>query len=357
MSKRIVPFILVIILVVLGAGLLAKRRHTVNSAPVATPLSYMITTTVPRTMTIAQVSTFLAKLESATSAAVSSKLSGRVTEVLVVESQLVQPGDLLIRLDSQEITAGIAALRAKLVTTQKQLAYSESVLARNRDLFQAGGLSQEQLTASEIAFSGADAAVQEVEQNLTGLGNQLDYCNIRASFAGLIGTVFLRQGDLATPGRPLLTLNSLPQKLTFSFMPGSEAIVPGQEVRLHGTRAGEITRFYGDARNGLTVAEVRLDERLDRSSGSYVTIEVVTRTATGSAVPLQALLHRKQGTSVMAYQEGQFEEQPVDVAAQGNGFAVIEPSVSAPVAMASEAKLSLLPSYGEVRVSAEAQHE
>ena len=357
MKKRILPFIPVIIIVVLGVVLLGKRRDAMKNAPVAVPLSYTIRTAAPETGTVSQTSTFLAKLEAAHSATVSSKLSGLVTEVLVVENQQVQSGDLLIRIDSQEIMAGLATLQAKLLTAHKQYEYSVSILERNRDLFQAGGLSQEQLTASEIAFSGAEAAVQEVEQNIKSLENQLTYSNIRASFAGIVGTVLLRQGDLATPGRPLLTLNSLPQKLTFSFMVGAAEIMPGQDVRLRQTKIGTITRLYGDARNGLTVAELALDQRLDLANGSYLTIEVVTGRSTGCTVPVQALLHREQGVSVMIYREGHFVEQPVTVTVQGHNFAVVEPGITTPVAVAAEAKLSILPSFGEVRISAEGRHE
>ncbi len=357
MKKRFLPFIPVIIIIVLGVVLLGKRRHAMKNAPVAVPLSYTIKTVRPDTRTIVQTSTFLARLEAANNTTVSSKLSGRVTEVPVVANQSVQPGDLLVRIDSQEITAGLATARAKLMTARKQYQYSASVLERNRDLFQAGGLSQEQLTASEIAFSGAEAAVLEVEQNIKSLKNQLGYADIRASFAGIVGTILLRQGDLATPGRPLLTLNSLPQKLTFSFMAGAAKIEPGQDVLLQQEKIGTITRLYGDARNGLTVAELELAERLDLANGSYLTIKVITGSATGCAVPAQALLHRKQGQSVMLYQDEQFVEQPVTIVVQGHDFAVIEPVVTAPVAVAAEAKLSILPSYGQVRVAAEGQHE
>ena len=357
MKRGILPFIPVVIVVVLGAVLIGKRRQAVRQAPVAIPLSYTIKTTMPETRTVAQIRSFLAKLESATTAAVSSKLSGRVTEVLVVENQHVQPGDLLVRIDSQEIAASISAMEAKLITAQKQLDYSATVLERNRALFEVGGISQEKLTASEISFSSAQSGVQEVAQNIEGLRNQLDYCNIRASFAGIVGTVLLRQGDLAIPGRPLLTLNSLPQKLTFSFMPGSVEIVPGQEVLLNDVHVGTITRLHGDARNGLTVAQVKLDQRLNQASGSYLTIDVVTRTMTGTAVPMQALLHRGEGTSVLLYQEGRFVERPVTIAVQGRDFAVIEPGVTLPVAVAAEAKLSVLPSYGQIRVLTEGQHE
>jgi len=349
--KKIILIVPLIILIVAGAVLLKKRKQTIAEAPVATPITHTVKTVLPETKTVTETSTFLARLESANSAQISSKLSGRISELLVRESQKVRQGDLLVRIDDQEIRASIAGLQAKLTSARKQRDYSETLYERNKTLFEAGGLAQEKLEASEVAYSAAVATVKELEQNIMGLKNQLDYSNIRAPFAGIVGTIFLRQGDLAQPGRPLLSLNSLPQKLTFSFIPGPADILSGQDVLLGGIKTGKIATLYNDAKGGLSVAEVALDKRLDRPSGSYLTIEVVTKVASGCAVPVQALLHRQQGESIMLYQVDHFEEKSVTVKAQDKEFALVDPCVTSPVAVASEAKLSLLPTYGSIRIS------
>lgn len=348
--KKIILIILLIILIAAGAALLKKRRKTVATAPMATPLTYTIKTVEAETRTVSQTNTFLAKLESAKSSEISSKLSGRISALLVRESQEIRQGDLLVRIDDQEILAGIDALRAQLSSARKQREYSKTQLERNLALFEVGGLSQEKLEGSEVAQSTTIAAVKELEQKIRGFKNQLDYSNIRAPFDGIVGTIFLHQGDLATPGRALLTLNSLPQKLTFSFMPGTDEILCGQAVLLDGDKTAKITTLYNDARNGLSVAEIALEQRLIRPNGSYLTIAVVIKTATGCSVPIQALLHRKLGVSVMLYREGRFTEKSVIVKALNKTFAVIDPAIEQPVAIAAEAKLSLLPSYGNIKV-------
>ena len=360
--KKGILIILIIILIIAAAVLLKKRRQTIAQAPVATPMTFTVRTVKPETKTVSQISTFLARLESANSAAVSSKLSGRISELLVRESQKIKQGDLLVRIDDQEVLANIDALKAQLAASGKQRDYSKMLYERNLALFKAGGLSREKLDASEVALSAAVATVKDQEQKIRGLENQLDYLNIRAPFAGIVGTIFLRQGDLVIPGRAIFLLNSLPQKLTFSFMPGangilsgeilSDKIFSGQDVLINGVKIGKIVTIYNDAKGGLSVAEVAPDRRLDLPSGSYLTIGVVIKTASGCAVPVQALLHREQGESVMVYQGDHFEEKSVIVMVQDKEFALIDPCVTQAVAVASEAKLSLLPSNGRVRGSA-----
>ena len=349
--KKFILFILLILLVVAGIRLVKMRKQAVENAPVAKPVTYAVRTVLPKeNTTIDQGRTFLARLESVSSAGISSKLSGRISELLVSESQRVGRGDLLLRIDDQEIRSSIASLQAKLAAARKFSAYNKTLLARNRALFEAGGLALEKLEASEVSCSTAAAAVTEIEQSITGLKNQLDYSHLRAPFDGIVGTVFFHRGDLATPGRTLLTLNSLPQKLTFNFAPGAVDIRPGQEVRERTEKLGTITTLYNDARAGLWVAEVMLKDRITRPNGSYMTIEVVTKSATGCGVPIESLLHRAGGVAVMAYEQQQFQEKFVGIIAQDTHYALIEPCVNAPVAVASEAKLSLLPTSGKIKI-------
>ncbi len=358
--KKLILLIVLVLLVVAGIRLVKMRKQAVDDAPVAKPVTYAVRTVLPWENTkITQSRTFLARLDSVRSAGISSKLSGRINDLQVSESQRVEKGDLLLQIDDREIRASIAGLEAKRVSAEKNRRYAKKLLARDKALFKAGGLAGEKLEASEVAFSSAAAAVTEIEKNIAGLNNQLEYSQLRAPFDGIIGTVFFRSGDLATPGKTLLTLNSLPQKLTFSYIPETADIQPGQEVRQQGEnqKLGTVTKLYNDARVGLWVAEVALDERTNQPAGSYLTIKVVTRTDTGCAVPVEALLHRQQGTGIMVYDQERFYEQIVTVSAQDGDLALIKPCVSLPVAVASEAKLSLLPTAGAIQIIAGDNHE
>lgn len=358
--KKFIILIVFVLLVVAGIRLVKIRKQAVDDAPVAKPVTYAVRTVLPREDTeVAQSRIFLARLDSVSSAGISSKLSGRINDLKVSESQRVEKGDLLLQIDDREIRSSIAGLEAKLVSAEKNRRYTKKLLARDKALFKAGGLAREKLEVSEVAFGSAAAAVTEIEKNIAGLNNQLEYSQLRAPFDGIIGTVFFRRGDLATPGKTLLTVNSLPQKLIFSYIPGAADIQPGREVRQQGKKQklGSVTKLYNDARAGLWVAEVALDERINQPAGSYMTIEVVTRIGTGCAVPVEALLHRPHGPGIMVYDQERFHEQMVTVSAQNGDLALIEPCVSQPVAVASEAKLSLLPTAGTIQIIAGDNHE
>jgi multidrug efflux pump subunit AcrA (membrane-fusion protein) len=270
----------------------------------------------------------------------------------------VRTGDLLVKVDDREIMAGISGLQARLISARAQAGYAKKQYDRDRSLFKAGGLAREKEEASRVAHVSAAAAVTDLEQKIKSMQTQLEYLQIKAPFDGIVGTILLHPGDLAAPGRSLLTLNSLTQKLTFSFPPGSEEPAIGQQVLFEdGTAAGKVSNLYNDAKNGLSVAEVLPDAPISQPVNSFLMISVVRKTVSGCAVPVRSLLHRAAGTSVMVYRDKRFTETPVAVSAQDDGFAVLTPCPGGPVAVAAEAKLSLLPTYGSIRIIAGESNE
>ncbi len=349
--KKIVAVVLVAALVFGAVSLLKKRKNSIAETPTAKQTPYRVRTVVAQPRYIVETSTFLAKREMMSKAEISSKLSGRISEILVSESMPVKQGEPLVRIDDTEISTAIQGIKAQLRATRKQLKYSKSQYDRNRVLYDAGGLAREKLDASEVSYSAVTATVTDLEQKLKGLTNQLDYLHIKAPFDGIVGSILLHQGDLALPGKPILVLHSLSQKLTFSFVPGRAAIQPGQDVLLNNIRIGTVSTLYDNTVNGLTVAEVSLNKQIDRRpGGSFQTIAVVTKRASGCSVPVQALLHRTDSLTLMLYQNDKFNEQQVSVSARDKNFALITPCVTQPVAVGAEAKLSLLPTHGSVTI-------
>ncbi len=356
-------YLLVLLLVLLMAGgvvLLRKRKAAIEEAPTPRSLACTVRTVQPQTRSVTSTMSFLARMEAVDSAAISSKLSGRILEMPVRESDRVGRGDLLVRLDDRELRATRQSLQAQLAAAQEELDYSRTLVERDQALYSAGGLALEKLQASQVALARSRATVRDLQEKIRSLDSQLSYLNLIAPYDGIVGTVSLRPGDLASPGRPILTLNSLDRKLTFRFIPGDDTIRIGMEVRWQGDRIGTIARIYDDASNGLSVAEVRPDpeHRPDLPAKSYLTVTVVTGRATGCSVPLASLLHRPEGTTIMVYRQDHFEEQSVRVTVQGRTHALIAPCTDAPVAVGPEARLSLLPTYGHhINVSPAVYHE
>ena len=355
--KKIIIVLLIIVLLGSAAMLLKKRRQSIQNAALPIPLTYQVKI-VPATIErLEQTRPFLARLASQETAGISSKLSGRIHKVLVRESQSVKEGDLLLQIDDLEITSSIRSLEMSRQAQEKDAKYTGDLLERNRTLLEVGGLAREKFEASEVAYAIKQASLEATRQKIAALEVQLTYLNIKAPFDGIVGAIFSHKGDLANPGQPLLSINSPGQKLTFSYVPGDFAIRTGQEAFLDGRKIGRIITLYSDAENGLTVAEVSVDTPLDMPNNSYLTIDLLTFADTGCTVPLDALLHKKEGAQVMVHANGEFLPFPVTIIAENRQHALIEPCPTSPVAVAAEAKLGQLPGYGHVLIHRSDAHE
>ena len=348
--KKILIIIPLVLLVAGGVVLMKKRKKEIAQAPLPAPITYAVRTVRATDAQVKESASFLARVAAKKQAGISSKIAGRIEEVLVSESDSVRKGDPLVRIDDAELLASRRSLDSQRVALAKQLEYAKNVLQRNKALFRAGGLAREKLQASEVEVARARAALSDLQAKREAIDNQLSYLKIQAPFDGVIGTVFQHQGDMATAGKPILTLNSRDKKLTFGFVPANHAISPGQEVLWQAKHLGRITALYDEADNGLTVAEIKPEIELNMPVASFLPVTVILGQQTGCAVPVQALLHQKDSVQVMAYHEGRFQGRKIRVVVQGQDQAVIEPCPADPVAVAPEAKLRLLPGHGQIQI-------
>jgi RND family efflux transporter MFP subunit len=355
--KKIITILLIIALVVGAVTLLKKRKQNIKNAPLPNLVPHTVEIVSPKERELKQTRSFLSQLVAKDIARLSSKLSGRIKEILVSENQPIKKGDILVRIDDREIISNVQALNSTQKAQIKEMEYIRNLHARNKVLFETGGLAKEKLDASEVQYFHKKAALETTRQKIIGAKAQLSYLTIVAPFDGIIGTIYLQAGSLATPGQKLISVNSSARKLIFSFVPKRANIIAGKNVIFEDRIIGRISRLYSDAKNGLSVAEASLEAYLARPNGSYLTINVVTFEGSGCTVPINALLHKKSKTQIMVYENNYFKPVHVTIIAQTKRYAIIDPCPTFPVAIGAEAKLSQLPVYGKIRVRNGEQHE
>ncbi|RME95835.1 MAG: efflux RND transporter periplasmic adaptor subunit [Verrucomicrobia bacterium] len=127
-------------------------------------------------------------------ATLEAKVSGRIEQLPVEVGQHVRKGDLIAALGVQE-------MQAKLDQAQAVLQQARRDLERYRQLLQEEAVTQAEYDAVEARHRVAEAAVQEAR-------TMLDYAQVRAPFDGVITRKHAEQGDLAAPGRPIVTIEA-----------------------------------------------------------------------------------------------------------------------------------------------------
>ena len=146
-------------------------------------------------------------------ATVSSKVTGKVAEVLVEEGMKVEEGQVLARLDNRQATLELELALAQLGAAQKALAETESNLnlakkdlERNQQLTAGGVSSQSALDTAEAQAESLAARlarqkgdVEVARSNAAILRQLLDDTVIRAPFAGVAISKDAQPGEMVSP--------------------------------------------------------------------------------------------------------------------------------------------------------------
>ncbi len=146
-------------------------------------------------------------------AAVASKMTGRLTALLVEEGSRVQKGQILAKMENADVTAGKGQATANLANTRAMLRQAtverdnlQQEHGRYQKLIRDGYVSQSEYDAvraryrrSQEAVQGAEAAVESAMAAVSGAEASLDYTLIRAPFDGVVLTKNADVGDIVTP--------------------------------------------------------------------------------------------------------------------------------------------------------------
>lgn len=146
------------------------------------------------------------KVEAQKSANLSTRMMGHVNQLTVAVGQRVKKGDLLIAINSSDLYAKKAQVESGIKQAESALKNAEKDYNRFKSLYEKGSASEKELddmtTRYEMAKAGLESAIQmkrEVEA-------QFSYTNIRAPFNGVVTNTFVKEGDMASPGMPLVTV-------------------------------------------------------------------------------------------------------------------------------------------------------
>ena len=146
-------------------------------------------------------------------ATVSSKVTGKVQELLVEEGQSVKQGQVLARLDDSNARAALQLAQAQLDSARASLAQANAQskdatrqAARNKELVDKGFVGQSVYDTAqsnaESQAAGVEAAqgnVAVAQRNISVYQQQLDDTVVRAPFAGVITVKNAQQGEMISP--------------------------------------------------------------------------------------------------------------------------------------------------------------
>lgn len=134
----------------------------------------------------------------------SSKIAGRVAEIVKAEGETVEKDEVVARLEYEELSAQQNSAQANLELSRKSL-------QRARTLFASGSISRQNLDNAETAYEIARAQLDQVQANIT-------HALIKSPIKGIVLTANLEVGETAFPGTPVLTVGDLQKPWMYLYV-------------------------------------------------------------------------------------------------------------------------------------------
>ena len=160
-------------------------------------------------------------VHSKETATISAQVPATIRQVLVHAGDRVHAGQVLVRLDSAAMNAGLnRALAAQQAVEKQQQAaatkasLAKSTLHRYEILKKEKSVSPQEFDvverhaqAAELQVQALNAQAAEAKAAVASARTQLGYTELRAPFAGTVTARMADPGTLATPGMPILQID------------------------------------------------------------------------------------------------------------------------------------------------------
>ena len=137
---------------------------------------------------------------------IAAQVPGAVVALAVKAGDHVQSGQVLLRLDARAAEQTAAAGAAQVRAARAALDAAEREYERQKQLLAKKYISQAAFDRAEAQYKSAQAEASAQLASAGAARTQSDFYVIRAPYAGVVSDVAVVLGDMAMPGRPLVTL-------------------------------------------------------------------------------------------------------------------------------------------------------
>jgi HlyD family secretion protein len=145
----------------------------------------------------------------ASEATVEAQVPGRVLKVLAKAGQVVDKGQLLVQLDDQQFQAKLAQARQGLAAARANFDRASAEHERVKKFAQAEAATPQNLEQAKAGFLAAEAGLRQAQQMVQEAEVGLGYTRLLAPAGGQVVRRLAEPGDMAMPGKPLLTLQTV----------------------------------------------------------------------------------------------------------------------------------------------------
>ncbi len=160
----------------------------------------------PRLVRLPLVETAVGTVRPVHETRIGAKLLARVVEVNLKAGQVVEAGDVLVRLNDTDLRAKRHQAAAVLNAAEAVRAQAEADANRSSRLLKSKAVSRQEYERAATALKSADAELLRAQESINEIQATLDWATIRSPIKGVVIDKKVDSGDMVTPGQMLATL-------------------------------------------------------------------------------------------------------------------------------------------------------
>ncbi len=239
---------------------------------------------------------FSGKIQATNSADLSTRIMGFVNKIHVKVGDKVNKGQLLVSINNTDLQARQAQVESRIVEANVAFKNAEKDYTRFKNLFSENSASQKELDNMTASFEIAKARLESAKQMKNEINSQFAYSNIIAPFSGVVTNKYIKAGDMANPGIPLISIESpgnfeviasVPEKEISQIKSGTNVDVIVKSINK--TVKGKVVEISASAKNsgGQYLVKIILDKTEEYIlSGMFATIQFPVKKSVESSMVL-----------------------------------------------------------------------
>lgn len=230
-----------------------------------------------------------------------SEISGKISKILFKEGRPVQKGDLLVKINDDE-------LQAQLLKTNYRKKLMQEREFRQKKMLEREAISQEEYDVALNELNTVDAEIQLIKA-------QIEKTEIRAPFSGIVGLKAISEGSYVSPASGIAALQNInPVKIDFSVPEKYfNRVKSGNLInfRIQGSDKEYTGRVYAVepkinlATRTLQVRAISQNERSEIFPGSFAEINIILgEKSEAMLLPSEAIVPDLEGKKVFKITNG-----------------------------------------------------
>lgn len=268
------------------------------------------------------------------------RIPGKIIERKVDVGSIVRKGQVLMRLDAQDLELAQRQSDAALRSARSTLDLAQAELQRYRELREKNFVNQATLDAKETSYQQAKSSFEQAQAALRNQSNQTGYSELRSDEDGVVTAVNAEAGQVIAAGTPVVSVAKSAEKDVVIAVPENivDSLRQVTDVRVHlwatpdNVMQGKVREVSPIADPATRTYSVKVSLPADAAQAklgmtAYVSFMLPTG-KDGIRLPLTALHENKGQTAVWVVENGAVKLVNVQLSGHSGNDILVSQGVS-----------------------------